>query len=196
MAVKAVFFDVGETLVDETRAWERAADTAGVPRFTLFAVVGWLAGQGESHARAWDVLGVAAGESGGFRAEELYADARACLRELRLRGYLLGAVGNTAAAVEAMLRELVDVVGSSDRWGVEKPAPAFFARIVSEAGCRAAEVAYVGDRIDNDVLPAKAAGLVAVHVRRGPWGHLQRGREAADVRVDSLADLPEALRFL
>ena len=42
------------------------------------------------------------------------------------------------------------------------------------------------------MLPAKAAGMVAVHVRRGPWGYLQDA-SAADVRVDSLAELPEAL---
>jgi hypothetical protein len=35
VAVTAVVFDVGETLVDETGMWEeRAADAAGVPRFT------------------------------------------------------------------------------------------------------------------------------------------------------------------
>jgi len=35
---------------------------------------------------------------------------------------------------------------------------------------------------------------VAVHVRRGPWGYLQRGAEQAHLRVDSLSELPEALR--
>ena len=34
-------------------------------------------------------------------------------------------------------------------------------------------IAYVGDRADNDVGPAIAAGMVGVHIRRGPWGHLQ-----------------------
>ena len=46
--------------------------------------------------------------------------------------------------------------------------------------CRADELAYVGDRVDNDVLPAAAAGLVAVHVRRGPWGRLQRTPPAGE----------------
>jgi len=87
----------------------------------------------------------------------------------------------------------VDLVGSSARWGVEKPSPAFFERVVREAGCEPGEVAYVGDRVDNDVVPAAAAGLVAVHVRRGPWGYLQPGAEQAALRVDSLSELPEAL---
>ena len=52
------------------------------------------------------------------------------------------------------------------------------------------EVAYVGDRVDNDVLPAAAAGLVAVHVRRGPWGRLQTIPPAAALGLDDLASLP------
>ena len=75
---------------------------------------------------------------------------------------------------------------------VEKPAPAFFERIVSECGVDADEIAYVGDRVDNDVEPALAAGMVAVHIRRGPWGHLHEPPPEA-LAVGSLAELPEAL---
>jgi FMN phosphatase YigB (HAD superfamily) len=65
--------------------------------------------------------------------------------------------------------------------------------VLSEIGFQPEEVAYVGDRIDNDVRPARAAGMLAVHIRRGPWGYLQTGREEAHVRVDSLDELPGAL---
>jgi FMN phosphatase YigB (HAD superfamily) len=57
------------------------------------------------------------------------------------------------------------------------------------------EVAYVGDRVDNDVLPALAAGLVAVHVRRGPWGLLQETPDSVPV-IDSLAELARTLASL
>ena len=56
MVVKAVVFDVGETLVDETRAWEAAADACGVPRFTLIALVGAAIERGESHRCAFEWL--------------------------------------------------------------------------------------------------------------------------------------------
>lgn len=91
----------------------------------------------------------------------------------------------------------VDFVASSARWGVEKPSPAFFDRISGEVGVRPEQVAYVGDRLDNDVLPAKAAGMFAVFIRRGPWGHLHAHRAeaaCADARIDSLAELTTALR--
>lgn len=191
MAVKAVVFDVGETLVDETAMWERAADVAGVPRFTLMGVLGGLAARGEHHNRTWEILGVQHPSSTWTR-EDFYPDALQSLRDLRARGIRVGAVGNTSASAEEMVREHVDVVGSSARWGIEKPAPAFFERIVSEFGVDANEIAYVGDRVDNDIEPALAAGMVAVHVRRGPWGHLHEPPAAA-LRISSLGELPGVL---
>jgi HAD superfamily hydrolase (TIGR01509 family) len=191
VALRAVVFDVGETLFDETGIWERAADRAGQPPFTLMGVLGGLAARGEHHDRVWEVLGVERASSM-FRSDEFYPDALPCLAELRSRGLLVGAAGNTPEVVEAMLREHVDVVGSGARWGVEKPAAEFFDRVVEEAGFEAEEIAHVGDRVDNDVNPALAAGMVAVHVRRGPWGHLHEPPPEA-IGVRSLAELPEAL---
>ena len=186
-----VFFDVGETLFDETGLWARAADSAGVPRFTLMGVIGGLAARGEHHNRAWELLGVDHPPSM-FEPDELYPDALPCLAALQARGLRVGIAGNTPEAVEAMLRDHVDLIGSSASWGVEKPDGAFFQRIVAESDSPAEEIAYVGDRVDNDVEPALAAGMVAVHVRRGPWGHLfEAPREA--VRVRNLAELPAAL---
>ena len=192
MAVKAVVFDVGETLVDETGMWERAADAAGVPRFTLMGVLGGLAAHGEAHSKAWEILAVEWPAST-WTADEFYPDALPCLSRLRSGGLLVGAAGNMPAETEELVREHVDIVGSAGRWGIEKPLPEFFGRIAAEAGIAAEEIAYVGDRIDNDVRPARAAGMVAVHIRRGPWGHLQSGADEAHLRIDSLAELPQVL---
>jgi HAD superfamily hydrolase (TIGR01509 family) len=189
--VSAVVFDVGETLIDETRMWERAADAAGVPRFTLMGVIGGLAARGEHHARVWNVLGVEQ-PSPQWGGVEFYPDALRCLAALRLRGVSVGIVGNTPEWIERELHPYADVVGSSARWGVEKPAPAFFERVAHELGRRANAIAYVGDRVDNDVVPAKRAGMFAVHIRRGPWGFLQDA-SAADARIESLDELPDVL---
>ena len=51
MNVRAVFFDVGETLVDESRMWGEWADWLGVPRFTFFAVLGAVIARGEFAGR-------------------------------------------------------------------------------------------------------------------------------------------------
>ncbi len=192
--MRAVVFDVGETLIDETGMWERAADVAGVPRFTLMGVLGGLAARGEHHNDVWEILGVEHPPSA-WAPEDFYPDALPCLRALRQTGLLVGAAGNVPAGYEEPLREHVDLLGSSGLWGVEKPAPEFFERIVEESGRAASEVAYVGDRVDNDVVPALAAGMVAVHIRRGPWGHLHEPPAGA-IRIRSLSELPEALELV
>ena len=210
MKVTTVFFDVGETLVDETRQWGGWADWLGVTRLTFFAALGAVIERGEHHRRVFELVrpGIdlareqaarAAGQSDLFDKGDFYPDAIGCLEELRRQGYRIGLAGNQPAGAEAALRAMdlpVDYVASSAGWGVEKPAPEFFARIVGLAGVAPAEIAYVGDRIDNDVAPAAAAGMVAVFLRRGPWGYLQADRPEAAlarIKIDSLADLPAAL---
>ncbi|WP_244976222.1 HAD hydrolase-like protein [Nocardia huaxiensis] len=41
---------------------------------------------------------------------------------------------------------------------MEKPSVEFFEQVVEAAPCAADEIGYVGDRIDNDVAPAKKVG--------------------------------------
>jgi FMN phosphatase YigB (HAD superfamily) len=64
--------------------------------------------------------------------------------------------------------------------------------MIAEAGCEPAHVTYIGDRVDNDVLPALTAGLQAIHIARGPWGVVRaRWPEAEGLRrIRSLAELP------
>jgi len=56
--IKAIVFDVGETLVDETRAWSHEAKRAGVTPLTLFAALGALIERGKDHREVWALLGV------------------------------------------------------------------------------------------------------------------------------------------
>jgi len=203
VAVRAVVFDVGETLVDETRAWGVYADRVGVTRLTFFAALGAVIENRQDHRNVFELLGITEWVDWiPYEPEDLYDDAAPCLRELRARGLWLGLVGNQPTRTEAFLQQCgfeVDLMASSESWGVNKPDPAFFTRLADEADFDPKEIAYVGDRVDNDVLPARAAGMIAVLIRRGPWGHLHshwpESREA-HVRIDSLAELPEALAVL
>jgi hypothetical protein len=56
--VRCVVFDVGETLVNETRIWASIANECGVPMATVCGVLGGRIERGEHHGRLWDVLGV------------------------------------------------------------------------------------------------------------------------------------------
>jgi HAD superfamily hydrolase (TIGR01662 family) len=134
-----------------------------------------------------------------FNEHDLYPDARPCLEKLRQLGFLVGIAGNQTAQAERLLRALdlpTDFIGTSDGWGVEKPAAGFFDRIIAECECEPGEIAYVGDRLDNDIRPALAAGMVTVFVRRGPWGYIHAARPdiyQARFRVESLHELSERL---
>jgi HAD superfamily hydrolase (TIGR01509 family) len=191
VAVEAVVFDVGETLVDETNMWTRVAETGGLTPFTLMAGLGATIVQGRDHNDVWELLGVEH-PAGTWTMEDWYPDARPCLERLRAAGYRVCACGNTPAFVEEELRPLVDTVASSESLGVWKPSAEFFERVVELAGVPAERIAYVGDRVDNDVAPALAAGMVGVHIRRGPWGYLQTPPDEA-VKITSLDELPEVL---
>ena len=138
--------------------------------------------------RRWDLEGATTFV---FADRDLHTDALPCLAALRMRGLRLGAAGNMYAHHEEFLRPHVDFVGSSERWGVEKPAEGFFTHIVEEAGVPAADILYVGDRVDNDVLPALAAGFRAVRVRRG--AHADVESPEGTITIDSLEELPETL---
>ena len=203
MSLRAVFFDVGETLVDEERWWRVLAERSGLQPHVVWAALGVTIERGEEHNLLWEHLRVDR-PTGWWNAlpyelGDLYPDAVACLEEVRALGLRVGVVGNQTAALERWAREAAlpaDVTSSSESLGVLKPDPRFFERVVELAGCAPGEVAYVGDRVDNDVLPAAAAGLVAVHLRRGPWGRLQRTPPEATFGLDDLASLPEALASL
>jgi FMN phosphatase YigB (HAD superfamily) len=138
--------------------------------------------------RRWDLEGAT---TFAFADRDLHSDALPCLAALRLRGLRLGAAGNMYAHHEEFLRPHVDFVGSSERWGVEKPDMGFFVHVVEEAGVPAGEILYVGDRVDNDVLPARAAGLRAIRIRRG--AHARIESPEGIVTIGSLSELPEAL---
>jgi FMN phosphatase YigB (HAD superfamily) len=190
VAVEAVVFDVGETLVDESRNWEQVADSCGVPRFTLMALVGGAIANGNHHRVALEQLGIDPPVAAWFH-DELYPDAEPCLLRLKAAGFAVGAVGNMAIEHEAIVHGLADFVASSERWGVEKPSAAFFGRLCDELALPPDKIAYVGDRVDNDVVPALAAGMTAVHIKRGPWGYLQQPPSEA-IRIESLDELPGA----
>ncbi|HYY80732.1 MAG TPA: HAD-IA family hydrolase [Actinomycetes bacterium] len=209
--VRAVFLDIGETLVDETGIYGAWADWLRVPRLTFAAVLGGVIARGEHQSRVFEhfrpgfdleaerAVRAAAGRPEGFGEADLYPDVRPCLLALRAQGLLVGVAGNQPARAQGDLEALdlpVDVLATSAGWGVEKPDPGFFARVAAAAGRPAAQVAYVGDRVDNDVRAARAAGMLAVFLRRGPWGHLLAGRtdaRRAHLRVDALTELPDAL---
>ncbi|MER5426437.1 HAD family hydrolase [Streptosporangium roseum] len=207
-------FDVGETLIDETRIWSRWADRLGVTRFTMLGVLGGVAALDRPHSDAFELIRPGFdleaeqeawkredpdGLRVNFDADDLYPDVRAGLAALRDLGYELIIAGNQPPQAYDALTAMdlpVDAIHTSDGWGVSKPDPAFFAKVVAVSGREPGEILYVGDRLDNDIRPARAAGMWTALIRRGPWGHLHAARPEAgeaDFVVDDFPALVAAL---
>ncbi|AKU14759.1 HAD family hydrolase [Luteipulveratus mongoliensis] len=208
--IRAVVFDVGECLVDETREYGTWADWLGVPRHTFAAVFGAVIAQGRDYRETFQVFQpgfdltrervkrAEAGQPEWFGEDDLYADVRASLSRLRADGLWVGIAGNQTVRAGGLLRGLelpTDMVATSDDWGASKPDTAFFDHVVEAAPAAAGEILYVGDRLDNDIRPAAATGLLTALIRRGPWGTIQQDDPAADaiptMRIDSLVELPQ-----
>lgn len=201
--IKAIVFDQGETLVNETRFWSSVAAYAGVPEFTLHGVLGGLIERRENHKSLFDVMQIESVDPGviGYQIEQrdLYPDVIRTLTRLKHDGYVLGVAGNQSSGVEGEMAALglpLTLNATSQGWGISKPDPAFFRKIVDELGLEPVNVLYVGDRLDNDVLPAQAVGMHAAFIRRGPWGYLHSAwPEMAQVKhtITTLVDVPQVI---
>jgi HAD superfamily hydrolase (TIGR01549 family) len=212
--IRAVIFDVGECLVDETREYGTWADWLGVPRHTFAAMFGAVIAQGRDYRETFHKFRpgfdlyeerekrAAAGQPETFGEDDLYPDVRDALAALRADGLWLGIAGNQTVRAGKILRELftpdVDLIGTSDDWGASKPDRAFFDRVAEVVPAEPGEMLYVGDRVDNDIAPARQAGMHTALVHRGPWATIQWRSEQAQklptFRVESLLELSGEIR--
>ena len=207
--IKAVSFDVGEVIVDETREYGTWADWLGVPRHTFSAMFGAVIARGLDYRETFQAFKpgfdltaaraerTAAGFPEQFDESDLYPDVRAVFPALKSAGLWVGIAGNQTLRAGSILRSFkfpVDSIVTSDDLGVEKPSVAFFEQIERLCPASADEILYVGDRLDNDIRPAISQGFLTALVMRGPWATIQHGDpEAATLptfRIHSLAELP------
>ncbi|MFF4699578.1 HAD family hydrolase [Streptomyces chattanoogensis] len=211
--IRAVVFDVGECLVDETREYGTWADWLDVPRHTFAAMFGAVIAQGRDYRDVFQEFRpgfdlyeqrearAAAGQPEHFGESDLYPDVRPALAQLRSEGLWLGIAGNQTVRAGGILRGLfaddVDLIGTSDDWGASKPDPEFFVRVAAAVPFQPEEILYVGDRVDNDLRPGAAAGMHTALVHRGPWATIQwntpEARELPTFRIESLSELPESI---
>jgi putative hydrolase of the HAD superfamily len=126
---------------------------------------------------------------------QLRPEVDGLLRRLRGRGLKLGIVANQPeAARERLARvgigDLFDHLGLSGLSGLRKPDPRAFTAAAEALGVAASACIMVGDRIDNDIAPAKALGMAAILLRSGRHRR-QRPRSEAEVPDAVVTDVPE-----
>ncbi|MCB1741843.1 MAG: HAD family hydrolase [Gammaproteobacteria bacterium] len=209
-----IFFDLGSTLWDESEAASKrladlAAHVEGGPHEVSVAELEALI---EKHHLCHSPNPVRAALREAIADETLLRDA---LRQTRyahelirpypdaepvlaaLHGvYRLGIIANQPPGIPARLQALgwdrwFDVVLGSGDVGLEKPSAAIFERALEAADTRASDSIYVGDRIDNDIVPAKALGFGTIRYLGG-FARVQTPRgpaETADVTVSTLSDI-------
>lgn len=211
MPIRAVVFDIGETLTSDTRYWTDWAHWLHVPPHTMSALVGAVVAQGLDNAEAIRLIKPgcdvpaewaarrAAGRDEHLDESDLYPDVRPALQRLRDAGIWVGIAGNQNARVNQLLRDLhlpTDAIATSAEWDVAKPNPAFFDKVAAWAPAQRHEIVYIGDHPQNDITPARTAGLRTAHLRRGPIGHLWANHpeaQAADWNVNTLTELADKL---
>lgn len=204
--IKWIFFDMGYTLVNEEGAQHarnlltveqlrRAGKPIRVEEFEAmmletgrtsavfpyFPIVRELGGQKRRYCRAMEVA---------------YPASASTLARLHKR-YKLGIIASQPGGSLQRLQQYglfahLDLIYSSDEIGLDKSDPAFFAAAIRAAGCAPDEAVMVGDRLDNDVFPAKSVGMVTVRLRQGIYQLAEPADEAhtPDFDLPSIGDLP------
>ncbi|MBQ7309608.1 MAG: HAD family hydrolase [Clostridia bacterium] len=203
--LKWIFFDIGGTLVDETESFRRrvqqtiAMQEAIGNHYTeteLEAAMRASALAGGSYFRgAMKNIGLSPFAPYDCLGERLYPDAKAVLEELSGR-YSLGIIANQPMGTEGRLsaygiRAYFSLVLSSAEEGLEKPDEALFLRALDRAKCAPEEAMMVGDRPDNDILPAKRLGMKTVRITQGLGGIMPVKNEEmrADFTIGNLSEL-------
>lgn len=196
--VKWLFFDVGSTLVNEEKAYEHRmremSEAAQMPYEKIYEMaVGFYKENKKGDLEAARALGLS--KPKWHKEDEfLYEGARECLEALSGK-YKIGVIANqslgTAERLERLgIRQFIDVVIASAEEGVAKPDRRIFEIALERGGCKPSEAVMIGDRVDNDIVPAKLLGMHTIWIRQGfgKYWRISSETEKAEAVVDSLEE--------
>lgn len=132
---------------------------------------------------------------GGYRERwSVFDDVLPVIDALEADGAALGVITNAAAEFQrrklhafGLLERMPAFVASSEA-GVPKPEPEIFARACRLLGLEAANVAYVGDRLETDAHGARDAGMLGIWLDR-IGAAAEAGTDPGVPVIGSLAEL-------
>lgn len=196
--IEWIFFDLGSTLIDETEAYthrirETVADTdVSIAQFET-VMRGFYAKGSDGYKEALSFFHL---QKTPWHSEDEhpYPDCITVLEALKSRGYRLGVIANQIPGTEERLKNrgilrFFDVIAASAECGSAKPDPAIFLWALRKAGCKPCNAVMIGDRIDNDIHPAKALGMKTVRILTGPAAVYRPSDDPSDAVVRSLSEL-------
>jgi HAD superfamily hydrolase (TIGR01549 family) len=126
--------------------------------------------------------------------EAPYEGAEQTLRTLSSR-YGIGVIANQSAGTQERLTKwglmpFISICLSSTEAGLEKPDPAIFQLALSRAICRPSQAVMIGDRLDNDVRPARLQGWKTIRIAQG-FARFQSPRDSFDEADVTIANVKE-----
>ena len=205
--IKWIFFDVGSTLVDETEAYDHrirdmiAGTDVTFEEFDRVRISLALQGlDGNSAAITYFGLKKAPWHS---EDEIPFPDVRSTLETLCRKGYKLGIIANQNPGLEKRLqhwglRQYFEVIAASAEIGCAKPDREIFEWALKRAECAPWQSIMVGDRLDNDIIPAKSIGMKTVWMKSGlaKYQDASFGKGVADYQISSLSELLQLVHEL
>ena len=131
--------------------------------------------------------------------EILYEDASECLKILSTR-YKIGIIANQLFGTKERLEKCgilkyIDLVIASAEEGVSKPDRKIFEIALKRSDCKPSNAVMIGDRIDNDIIPAKLIGMHTIWVKQGfgQYWNITQEIEKADCTIHKLMEICDVL---
>ncbi len=197
--MKWIFFDLGATLVDESDVYKSrcrfAIDQLNIDAAEFMDKVYEEAKISPTPIRtAAEAYGVALPEWDNS-LEKLYEEVPDIIKGLYGK-YKLGIIANQSLGTQERIDnwgigKYFDVVMASAEAGCAKPDPRIFTMALQKAKCEPNEAVMVGDRLDNDIVPAKKLGMKTVWVRQGYaiYQSIDDESKRPDYIVDNIGEL-------
>ncbi len=202
--IEWLFFDVGTTLVDESKAKEHriwdAIEGTDISYDQVYTQAIQLAKQGDAESLKSVLKSLGLSITPWHREDEVvYPHAVGCLARLHGK-YKIGVIANQSLGTEDRMSQYglspyLDLVIASAEEGIAKPDLRIFELALERANCLPENAVMIGDRLDNDIRPAKRTGLKTIWIRQGFGGMAvpSAEEETPDYAVNDLRELLELL---
>ena len=197
--IKWLFFDLGSTLIDESEciSWrckyiiennrleaqefmDKVEECAKTDSFAVKAAANFFGVEIPKWPKELEVL---------------YRDTNSVLENVASKDKL-GIIANQSAGTGERIKKwgiakYFDVVVASAEAGCAKPDLRIFNMALEQANCLPEEAVMIGDRLDNDIVPAKKLGMKTIWVSQGFAGYqsVKNENEKPDCSVESIGDI-------
>lgn len=201
--IEWLFFDIGSTIIDEHLAYQRrfrelAANANLSFQEVLKQALSFYRQNKKGDSETAKLLGLPVPK---WHSEDeiLFPDTADCLKTLSQK-YKLGIIANQSPGTQNRLRQhgiskYINLIIASAEEGIAKPDPRIFELALKRSGCTPNHAVMIGDRIDNDIVPANLLGMHTIWIKQGfgQYWQITKDTERADYVANSLSEICDIL---